>query len=199
MAAAPQDAGAVCAGGHAQAPIVVPPKAGAGQGAGARSAGGAAPAPRVVPPRVIPAKAVPFLGVPPARSPLETSDDDEVDLLQTDEEDCAEVDFQLTGHMRAMWCGTEIFKDPDTNLSWSIWNGTWFVLQGPNPAEYNWDPWQHFWHARPGPPEYYKHLQQQQEEAPDQPQEGEAEEQEEQQQEEERQAHQEAVLQEDCG
>ena len=61
----------------------------------------------------------------------------------------------MIGDNKAMWCGVEIMKDPDTNLTWSYWNNRWFVLSGPDPRTNEWDKSRHYWNPMEGPPRYY--------------------------------------------
>ena len=61
----------------------------------------------------------------------------------------------MIGEYKAMWCGVEIMKDPDTNLTWSYWNNRWFVLSGPDPRTNEWDRSLHYWNPMPSSPRYY--------------------------------------------
>ena len=71
-----------------------------------------------------------------------------------------------------MWCGTEIFKDPKTNLVWTFWENCWFVLQGPDPRTNEWDKNKHRWLARAQAPSFVTQQEQVQECQEPQPQDG---------------------------
>ena len=65
----------------------------------------------------------------------------------------------MIGDNRAIWCGTEIFKDPDLGGIWSRYDRRWFALQGPDPRLHAWSMSTHRWILSHNPPAHLRDMQ----------------------------------------